>query len=186
MSISVRSPISIHGDTVPDISLPATNNCHPNYVGFLLNKQTLNMKQIYQVLKEIPSDERSLYNEKLIAGLYLKFQENEIDDKDTIKELQKLIKDKKIVVVAPGKSLTDREKRSRIHETRKSLCDQRKQHTRIYHTGCSVYQQSETISSVKERTWNQRTAIPSDHNIQYSGVKGCSVYCKLLKSCDSR
>lgn len=68
--------------------LAATNNCHPNYVGFLLNKQTLNMKQIYQVLKEIPSDERSLYNEKLIAGLYLKFQENEIDDKDTIKELQ--------------------------------------------------------------------------------------------------
>lgn len=53
--------------------LAATNNCHPNYVGFLLNKQTLNMKQIYQVLKEIPSDERSLYNEKLIAGLYLKF-----------------------------------------------------------------------------------------------------------------
>lgn len=94
--------------------LAATNNCHPNYVGFLLNKQTLNMKQIYQVLKEIPSDERSLYNEKLIAGLYLKFQENEIDDKDTIKELQKLIKDKKIVVVAPGKSLTD--EREKIEE----------------------------------------------------------------------
>lgn len=167
--------------------LAATNNCHPNYVGFLLNKQTLNMKQIYQVLKEIPSDERSLYNEKLIAGLYLKFQENEIDDKDTIKELQKLIKDKKNRCGCTGKKFDRRERKDRrIHETRKSLCDQRKQHTRIYHTGCSVYQQSETISSVKERTWNQRTAIPSDHNIQYSGVKGCSVYCKLLKSCDSR
>ena len=68
------------------------------------------MKQIYQVLKEIPSDERSLYNEKLIADLYLKFQENEIDDKDTIKALQKLIKGKKIVIVAPGKSVMDERK----------------------------------------------------------------------------
>lgn len=87
--------------------LAATNNCHPNYVGFLLNKQTLNMKQIYQVLKEIPTEERALYNEKLIADLYLKFQENEIDDKHTIKELQKLINDKKLIVIAPGKSVID-------------------------------------------------------------------------------
>lgn len=91
--------------------LAATNNCHPNYVSFLLNKQTLNMKQIYQVLKEIPSNERSLYNEKLISGLYLKFQENEIDDKDTIHALQKMMKDKKIVVIAPGKSVTDERKK---------------------------------------------------------------------------
>ena len=94
--------------------LAATNNCHPNYVSFLLNKQTLNMKQIYQVLKEIPSNERSLYNEKLISGLYLKFQENEIDDKDTIHALQKMMKDKKIVVIAPGKSVTD--ERGKIEE----------------------------------------------------------------------
>lgn len=72
------------------------------------------MKQIYQVLKEIPSNERSLYNEKLISGLYLKFQENEIDDKDTIHALQKMMKDKKIVVIAPGKSVTD--EREKIEE----------------------------------------------------------------------
>jgi 4-hydroxy 2-oxovalerate aldolase len=87
--------------------LAATNNCHPNYVGFLLNKQTLNMKQIYQVLKEIPEEERALYNEKLIASAYLKYQENEVDDRETLKSLANLIGKKRIVVVAPGKSVYD-------------------------------------------------------------------------------
>ena len=87
--------------------LAATNNCHPNYIGFLLNKQTLNMKRIYQVLKEIPEEERALYNEKLIDSLYLKFQENEVDDKDVLEKISKIIKGKRIVVAAPGKSLID-------------------------------------------------------------------------------
>lgn len=87
--------------------LAATNNCHPNYVSFLLNKQTLNIKRIHQVLKEIPEEERALYNEKLIASLYLKFQENEVDDSKIIEKLSKIMQEKKIVVVAPGKSLLD-------------------------------------------------------------------------------
>lgn len=85
--------------------LAATNNCHPNYVTFLLNKQTLNIKQIYQLLKEIPEDERALYHEKLIDSLYLKFQENEVDDRETISKLKKMLKGRKVFVAAPGKSL---------------------------------------------------------------------------------
>lgn len=94
--------------------LAATNNCHPNYVGFLLNKQTLNMKQIYQILKKIPEEERTLYNEKLIDSLYLKFQENEVDDKEAMKKLRKIMNGKDIVVVAPGKSVVD--EKEKIHE----------------------------------------------------------------------
>ena len=87
--------------------LAATNNCHPNYVGFLMNKQTLNIKRIYQVLKEIPEEERALYNEKLINSLYQKFQENEIDDTETIKALRKMMDGKEILITAPGKSILD-------------------------------------------------------------------------------
>ena len=65
------------------------------------------MKRIYQVLKEIPEEERALYNEKLIDSLYLKFQENEVDDKDVLEKISKIIKGKRIVVAAPGKSLID-------------------------------------------------------------------------------
>lgn len=91
--------------------LAATNNCHPNYVGFLLNKQTLNVKRIYQVLKEIPEEERALYNEKLIDSLYQKFQENEIDDTQTVEELKEMLKGKKILITAPGKSMMDEKDR---------------------------------------------------------------------------
>ncbi|HIX68619.1 MAG TPA: aldolase catalytic domain-containing protein [Candidatus Anaerostipes excrementavium] len=87
--------------------LAATNNCHPNYVGFLLNKQTINVKKIYQVLKEIPEEERALYNEKLIDSLYLKFQENEVDDEKVIQFLKDKMKGRHLLVTAPGKSILE-------------------------------------------------------------------------------
>lgn len=93
--------------------LAATNNCHPNYVTFLLNKQTLNVKQIYQILKEIPEHQRALYREHLIEALYLKFQENEVDDRETLGKLKRLFKNQKIFVAAPGKSLLD--ERETVH-----------------------------------------------------------------------
>jgi 4-hydroxy 2-oxovalerate aldolase len=90
--------------------LAATNNCHPNYVGFLMNKQTLNVQQIYQIVKKIPAEERSLYNEKLIDSLYIRFQENKVDDTQVLEKLQKKMEGKKVVVIAPGKSLLDEKK----------------------------------------------------------------------------
>ncbi|MGI6501528.1 MAG: aldolase catalytic domain-containing protein [Anaerostipes sp.] len=87
--------------------LAATNNCHPNYVNFLLDKQTLNVKRLHQVLKKIPENERALYNEKLISSLYMNFQENEVDDSKALKKMEDWIKGKDLVVVAPGKSLLD-------------------------------------------------------------------------------
>lgn len=72
------------------------------------------MKQIYQILKKIPEEERALYNEKLIDSLYLKFQENEVDDKEAMKKLRKIMNGKDIVVVAPGKSVVD--EKEKIHE----------------------------------------------------------------------
>lgn len=102
--------------------LAATNNCHPNYVGFLLNKQTLNMKRIYQVLKEIPEEERALYNQKLIESLYLKFQENEVDDTEVLNKLYRMVRGKRIIVAAPGKSLLDeKEKIQKFLSTEKSF-----------------------------------------------------------------
>ncbi|MBS7007256.1 aldolase catalytic domain-containing protein [Anaerostipes sp.] len=87
--------------------LAATNNCHPNYVTFLMNKQTLNVKRIHQILKRIPEDERALYNEKTINSLYFKFQENIIDDSSTKKDLKKMIGSRPVAVMAPGRSLID-------------------------------------------------------------------------------
>lgn len=102
--------------------LAATNNCHPNYVSFLLNKQTLNVKRIHQLLKEIPEEERALYNEKLIDSLYLKFQENEVDDSKTIEKLSKMVEGKEIVVMAPGKSIVDQKDRIRQFLNQENLC----------------------------------------------------------------
>ena len=55
--------------------ISAINNCHPNYATFLMNKETLNVKDIEKIIAEIPLDKRSLYDKEYISALYKKYQE---------------------------------------------------------------------------------------------------------------
>lgn len=94
------------GYSVP-YDIAASYVCHPNYAAFLINKQTLVMKNIEEIVKLIPKDERAIYNKKLIEELYIEFQNRKIDDQKAIEELTGLMKGRKILVLAPGYSLTD-------------------------------------------------------------------------------
>ena len=42
--------------------IASVNMCHPNYAQYLLNKQTLSMKDINGILSSLPKHERHLYN----------------------------------------------------------------------------------------------------------------------------
>ncbi|MBP3506587.1 MAG: aldolase catalytic domain-containing protein [Lachnospiraceae bacterium] len=85
--------------------LSAIHKCHPNYATFLMNKQTLNVKDMEKIIAEIPSKKKGLYDKEYINLLYNKYQENSIDDKDTIIQLEEKMKSKEVLVLAPGKSL---------------------------------------------------------------------------------
>lgn len=50
--------------------LSASINCHPNYSGFLLDKKNLTVREIKELLEQIPVDERVRYDADLIRGLY--------------------------------------------------------------------------------------------------------------------
>ncbi len=92
------------GYTMP-YHIAASHVCHPNYATYLLNKQTLTMKDIERIIQSIPGENRILYDKQLIERLYTQFQSRKIDDRAAVEEISGLIGGKKVLLLAPGKSI---------------------------------------------------------------------------------
>ena len=86
--------------------LAATNHCHPNYAKYLVDKQTVPVEVINHLLQTIPDEKKSSYDSNLIKQIYLDNFSNTIDDTKTLNYLKELLSNKKILILAPGKSLT--------------------------------------------------------------------------------
>lgn len=87
----------------------STVNCHPNYASFLINKQTLQAKDIYAILNCMNENKKALYDKGYIAELYLKYMSHAVDDQAALMEITELIGNKKVLIMAPGKSLKENE-----------------------------------------------------------------------------
>ena len=84
----------------------AINNCHPNYATYLMNLQTLCIRDINIIMRSIPSEKRKRYDQQIIHELYLEYQHKSVDDSAVIRNLEKLCKKKKVLLLAPGHSLS--------------------------------------------------------------------------------
>lgn len=85
--------------------IAAINNCHPNYATYLINLQTFCIKDINGIIRNIPEEKRHLFDKELIKGLYLDFQTHNVDDSATIAAISALCRGRKVLILAPGKSL---------------------------------------------------------------------------------
>ncbi|MBQ9518070.1 MAG: aldolase catalytic domain-containing protein [Eubacterium sp.] len=85
--------------------IAASNQCHPNYVSFLMNKRTLSVTAINEILQRIPEEEKLSKNLKLVEQLYLDYQKNECDDSKSFNALEQELKNKKILVIGPASSV---------------------------------------------------------------------------------
>ena len=85
--------------------IAASNDCHPSYVSYLMNKRTLSIKAVNKILKRLEGDKKLLYDEKLIEKLYSDYQEIEVNDEEDRKRLSGELKDKKVLVLGPGTSV---------------------------------------------------------------------------------
>ncbi|MCR5762982.1 MAG: aldolase catalytic domain-containing protein [Treponema sp.] len=94
----------------PLFYVSALNECHPNYVTYLLSKKTLSIKQINEILSRLPrkNDKNLLYDQDLCEQLYQDFQNSEIDDSTAIADLSKEFAGKKVLLLGPGKSIVDK------------------------------------------------------------------------------
>ena len=84
-----------------------------------MNKQTITVKSINSILKQLPMKKRDIYDENYIEDLYITHQIHLVNDTEDLKRIKELIGDKKVLIIAPGKSIeTQKEKIGAfIHET---------------------------------------------------------------------
>lgn len=93
----------------PLFYISALNECHPNYVTQLLDKKTLSVKQVNEILSKLPTegDKNLLYDKELCEKLYQDYQNVAIDDSAQIEELKKNFAGKEILLIGPGKTIVE-------------------------------------------------------------------------------
>ena len=85
----------------------ASNKVHPNYVSYLMNKRTLSVTGINEILQGIEEEKKLLYDKDYIEKLYLRFQKRECNDARAIEALAARFGGKTVLAVGPGTSMRD-------------------------------------------------------------------------------
>lgn len=88
--------------------LSATAKCHPNYAIHLAKKNTLTVKSFNEILTNMSLEHKMRFSKNTAEMYYKKYQENYIDDKETINELAKIFYSKDVVILAPGRSIKEK------------------------------------------------------------------------------
>lgn len=85
--------------------IAAAARCHPNYVSYLMDKKTLSVKQITDILNSIKFEKKLMYDAKYAEQIYLEYQDIECDDNKAIQELKKRFKDRDVLMLGPGNNI---------------------------------------------------------------------------------
>ena len=83
--------------------IAASNRCHPDYVSFLMNKRTLSVTAVNEILQRIPEEKKLGKDMKMIEGLYLEYQKHECNDEASVAALREKLAGKKVLMFGPGR-----------------------------------------------------------------------------------
>lgn len=85
--------------------IAASTQCHPNYVRYFMDKKTLSVKQILEILSSLKKEKQLMYDAKYAEQMYLEYQSVECDDKKPLMELKKQFNGKDILLIGPGRNI---------------------------------------------------------------------------------
>ena len=91
--------------------ISAYNDCHPQYVRWLIDKRTLSIQSVNEILSRLEGEKKLLYDESYIESLYFDYLSVEINDEDSIRNLGELLADRKVLLVGPGNRILLQEDR---------------------------------------------------------------------------
>ncbi len=87
--------------------ISAKNNCHPNYASYLDNKNTLTFENINEILEGLELSKKNNFDKEYVEQLYLNYQDKIVADDRSKKILRANLKDKTVVIIAPGTSINE-------------------------------------------------------------------------------
>ena len=103
--------------------LSSINHCSPSYAAHFYNKHMLPIEQVAELLGMIAEDKKISFDKQYAEELYLKYNSDKVfDDTETIERLRDRFIGKKVLLIAPGKSiLKERDKISALLSDRNVL-----------------------------------------------------------------
>ena len=84
--------------------LSASFDCHPNYATYLINKNTNHIVGVQKVLAKLPEENKSSFSTEVIEKLYT---DSLLETRTTIRGTLNIPSDKKVLLVASGKSMEE-------------------------------------------------------------------------------
>lgn len=91
------------GYSVPNY-LSAAHSTHPNYAGYLADKNTLTIEAMNEIFLMMSDDKKSEFDKEYIEELYVKFMDTGKVQEKNLNILSSAVGGKKILLIAPGKS----------------------------------------------------------------------------------
>lgn len=85
--------------------IASSTECHPNYVSYLMNKKSLSVKQIMEILNSIKFEKKLMYDAKYAEELYINYQSINCDDKKAYEELKDIMRSRNILLIGPGRNI---------------------------------------------------------------------------------
>ena len=87
--------------------LSAAHNAHPNYAGYLDDKKTLTVEDMNEIFDMMDEDKRLSYDKDYIEEVYLRYMATGRVQEAHMAELKDKLAEKKVLLIAPGKSSVD-------------------------------------------------------------------------------
>lgn len=99
--------------------IAGTYCCHVNNIAYLLNNHRASAKDMRNIIASLSANERLKYDYDLLEEKYIENQSRLVDDNLQINNLSQIFENKKILLIAPGKSSADEfEKINKISEAK--------------------------------------------------------------------
>ena len=90
----------------PEYYLSAVHHCTPGYASYFYNKHMLPVKRVGELLGLLEEQKRISFDAAYAEEVYVKYNEGvAFEDKDCIEKLISIFKDKKILLIGPGKQI---------------------------------------------------------------------------------
>lgn len=91
--------------------IAAEAGCHPNYVRYFQDKNTLSASQIREIVHSLKNEKKLLFDAEYAREVYLDYQKVSCDDEQAVKRLRENFTGRKILVVGPGRNFIRQQKR---------------------------------------------------------------------------
>lgn len=92
----------------PEYYLSAANQCTPSYASHFYNKHMLPIDQVGELLGMIAPEKKISFDKNYAEEIYRQYNESKsVDDTAVVAELKKILEGKKVLLIAPGKSIVE-------------------------------------------------------------------------------